>query len=130
MFINGQVPSKKNSKRVMISNTNNKPILKLSEQYERYEKNTASQFNSILPYFLIACSMRTKPYNIKLTFFRQKNQLFDYFGPGETIADLMVKHGLLDDDNVNEVKFFFGDYIVDPDKPGVMIEFLPDGKII
>jgi hypothetical protein len=129
-FIDGQVPSKKNSKGVMISKSTGKPVLVLSKQYQQYEKNTASRFNSILPYFLMACSVHTKPYNIKLTFARQKDQLFDYFGPGETIADLMVKHGLLDDDNVREVKFFFGDYYVDAEKPGVIIEFLPDGTTI
>lgn len=129
-FIEGQVPSKKNSKGVMISNTTGKPILRLSKQYQRYEKSTANQFTSILPYFLMSCSMHTKPYNIKLSFIRKNNQLFDYFGPAETIADLMVKHGLLDDDNVREVKFFFGDFTIDATHPGVLIEFLPDGKII
>lgn len=129
-FIDGQVPSKKNNKGVMISKSTGKPVLVLSKQYQRYEKNTAGKFNAILPHFLVCCSIAEKPYKIKLTFARQKNQRFDYFGPAETIADLMVKHGLLDDDNADEVKFFFGDYYVDSEKPGVLIEFLPNGTTI
>lgn len=128
-FINKNVPSKKNNKSVMISKTTKKPILQLSKLYKKYEKNTASEFQNYLPSVLLALSLHQKPYNIALTFFRDSERIFDYFGPAETIADLMVKHGWIDDDNVHEVKFFFKDYVVSKEKPGVLIEILNDGNI-
>jgi hypothetical protein len=48
----------------------------------------------------------------------------DYFGPGESVFDLMTDYKWWPDDNRRFGKPFFGDMIVDKANPGVKIKIL------
>lgn len=74
--------------------------------------------------FLTELSTVRKPYNIKFTFIRGTKHKFDYINPAQTVLDEMVRHKWIEDDNVDIIKPYFGDYQYDKDNPGVLIEVL------
>lgn len=66
------------------------------------------------------------PYFIHMTFTKNTTVLFDYMGPGETIADEMVHRGWLNDDNAYQFVPIFGKFNVDRKTAGVYIRILSE----
>jgi hypothetical protein len=119
-FISGNVPSSKNSKRWMGNNR-----LVSSAYTQRYIANTAYQYNQITIKFKEALSkVEGPPYFIEFTFVRQTKQKFDYININQVVADLMVKHGIIADDDTENIKPYYGDPLYNKDKPGVIIRIL------
>jgi len=123
IFIPFNTPSSKNSKqwtgKFLVSNKNTQKCKKDTKKY--WEENKAD--------FLEQLKGLPKPYNIEFTFIRKSKHKFDYINPMQTVADEMVHHGWIEDDNVDEIKPFFGNYKYDKNTPGVIIKVLNFNKM-
>jgi hypothetical protein len=125
-FIKGyQVPSKKNS-RINFVNKNGKQMSIPSKLFSTYKQVTKMQwlvfgreFKRAIEYHKLSF-----PLDIEMTFIRKTNQLVDYFGPGESVFDLMTDYEWWGDDNRKFGKPFFGDMLVDKENPGVIIKII------
>lgn len=120
IFIPGNVPSSKNSKqwtgkRLIWS----KAALEYVEKTKWLWTISAAEFKELV-------SMSEKPYIVGFYFVRDSRRLFDLINPLQTVQDMMVSYGWIQDDNICEIipvpvcvdgKY----YHVDPDKAGVYI---------
>lgn len=62
-----------------------------------------------------------KPYKIEMYFIRDTRRKFDYINSSQIILDLLTAHGIIEDDNMDEVKPVFLGYEVNKLNPGVRI---------
>ena len=115
IFIPGNVPSSKNGKRW----TGRRLIH--SKATVKYIKDTKADFLKHKAKFKRMVKPLQKPYRIKFLFVRGTKHKFDYINPAQTIQDLMVTHGWIDDDNCSEMLPVFLEYKYDKENPGVYI---------
>ena len=120
IFIPGNVPSSKNSKR-FVRTRNGKPRLIHSETAMRYIKATEWDYISGKKKFQDMIKGLEKPYYVSFTFIRDSKRKFDYVNPAQTVQDLMVKYGWIEDDNCEILIPVFEPYQYDKEKPGVII---------
>jgi hypothetical protein len=123
IFINGNVPSSKNSKQ-----WTGRMLIK-SKTTMRYIKATEQEWIENKDKFLELLEGKQMPYTIGFYFVRGTRHKYDWVNPVQTIQDLMVKYGWLEDDNVTvmyprpfKIKNNYGHY--DKEKPGVYIKVL------
>jgi hypothetical protein len=119
IFISGNVPSSKNSKRwtgrMLI---NSKTVM-------GYKKKVKAEFEAYRKTFRDMGKGKPLPYHIKLTFVRDSKRLFDLINMAQVIFDLMQEYDWIDDDNYqNVVPVFDPMVVVDKEKAGVFIEVL------
>ena len=115
IFIAGNVPSSKNSKRwtgkMLI---NSKTVMK-------YIKDTDSQYKSMRSKFEEMTAGLDMPVVVSFKFIRGTKHRFDYINPAQTVQDLMVKNKWIEDDNMNYMIPHFEPYEYDKENPGVEI---------
>lgn len=120
IFIKGNIPSSKNSKqwtgKMLIS----------SKTVRAYEKNYSFQWylQENIKKFKELLKGKSKPYRIGFYFIRDSVRKFDYINAAQLPCDLMVKAGMIDDDNCNEIIPVFMGYEVDKNNAGVRITVL------
>ncbi len=105
-FIPGNVPSLKNSKKIIILRPKNKsPIYSLtsSDRHKVYAKTTGFIWKVEGKKFKLNAMGIAKPYNIGFYFVRDSKRKFDYSNAIDTVQDLMVTYGWIDDDNADEI---------------------------
>lgn len=94
-MINFTIPlapiSKKNHQQIFINKKTNKPFVSPSKQYKEYEQNAL--------WFIPKSRQIDYPCNIKCLFYMPTKRLCDLTNMLEAIDDVMVKAGLLKDDN-------------------------------
>lgn len=83
--------SKKNSQRIMTNRATGKPFIMPSAQYKQYERDAAR--------FLPRGVHVAEPVNVKCLFYMPTRRKVDLTNLLEAIDDIMVKAGLLADDN-------------------------------
>lgn len=113
--------SKKNSQQIFVNSKTGKPFIAPSAKYKEYESAAA--------WFIPKQKKINEPVNIKCLFFMKNRQKCDLTNFLEAIDDVMVKVGLLADDNYTIVQSHDGSRIlVDRDNPRteVYIEYLKD----
>ncbi len=122
IFIPGNVPSSKNSRR-----WTGKYFIG-SKQTMRYYKETKGYWLKYKKDFKQMLkgldSQNKKPYKIAFKFVRKSRHKFDYINPAQTIQDQMVKYGWLDDDNAEEMIPVFIEYEYNKNKAGVYISVI------
>lgn len=128
IFISGNTPSSKNSKRI-ITITNKKTGKKTtrlinSEVTEKYIKNSKADWVLNKRNFLKMLVGKEKPYKVELFFIRDSKRKFDYINAAQIVFDLMQHYGYIeDDDSINVIPVFKG-FEVDKARAGVEIEVL------
>lgn len=120
IFIKGNVPSSKNSKQwtgkyLISSKTVRNYINKFSYQF--YSLENIKKFKEML-------KDKEKPYKIGFYFIRDTKRKFDYINILQIVCDLMVKAGMIEDDNADEIIPVFLGYEVNKENSGVRIEVL------
>lgn len=106
--------TKKNSQRIVLRG--NKPIIMPSERYKQYE-TSALWF---IPKRGVPIDF---PVNIKCLFYMPTNRLCDLTNHLESIDDIMVKAGLLKDDNYKILASHDGSRVlVDKNAPRTEVE--------
>lgn len=117
-FIPENTPSSKNGKQWTGK------YLVHSKQSQVYYKNTHDFWLNLQPAFVKELQKFKKPYKVEFTFVRKSRHKFDYVNPLQTVLDQMVKYKWIEDDNADEIKPSFGDYIYDKMNPGVTIKII------
>ena len=128
IFIKGNTPSSKNSKRI-ITITNKKTGKKTtrlinSEVTEKYIKNSKADWISNKNNFKKMIKDKEKPYQIELYFIRDSKRRFDYINAAQIIFDLMQEYGYIEDDDSTNIIPVFSGFEVDKTRAGVEINVL------
>jgi len=118
-FIPGNVPSSKNSKRVVRHGS--RTLVISSKQTMNYIKSTEAAWVISGKFFSRLISGMSKPLVVEFEFVRDSHRKFDYINPAQTVQDLMVRYGWIDDDNCDEIIPVFLPYRYDKKNPGVYI---------
>ena len=92
--------SKKNNSRIFRPKGMNHPMVVPSKQYMEYEKNAMR--------FIPKGETINKPVNVKCLFYMPTRHKCDLVNMQESILDVMVKAGLLADDNYSIVQSMDG----------------------
>lgn len=118
IFIPYNVPSSKNSKqwtgKMLI---NSKTVM-------TYKKNTAGDYLRYKIPFKNLIKDKEFPITVSFKFIRGSRHKFDYINPAQTVQDLMVKNGWIEDDNCTFMIPHFEPYEYDKENPGVIIKVL------
>ena len=85
--------SKKNHQQILVNQKTGKYFVAPSKQYKEYENNAL--------WFIPKCRNIDYPVNIKCLFYMPTKRTCDLTNMLEAIDDVMVKAGLLKDDNYN-----------------------------
>ena len=128
IFIAGNTPSSKNSKRIIkiTSKKTEKKTTRLinSEVTEKYIKNSKADWILNKRNFLKMLVGKEKPYRIELYFIRDSRRKFDYINAAQIVFDLMQHYGYIEDDDSTNVIPIFKGFEVDKARAGVEIEVL------
>ena len=118
IFIPFNVSSSKNSKqwtgKYLINSKATRSYIQKSKRF--YQEKTND--------FLIMTKDLPKPLHISFYFIRNSKRKFDYINPAQTVQDLMVKYGWIEDDDVFNLVPYFHGFEVDKENPGVIIKIL------
>lgn len=105
--------SKKNSQQIFRPNGMNRPIIVPSKKYKEYEKEAASHIPNMYGFTPI-----NYPVNIKCLFYMPTRRKVDLTNLLEAIDDVMVKAGLLADDDFTIIQSHDGSRVLyDKDNP-------------
>lgn len=122
IFIPFNVSSSKNSKqwtgKYLINSKATRTYIKNSKPFYMKEKKK----------FLKLIKGLNKPLHISFYFIRSSRRKFDYINPAQTVQDLMVKYGWIEDDDIHNLVPHFHGYEVDKEKAGVIIKVLKNEK--
>ena len=123
IFMLGNFPSFKNSKQYV-----GRGKLIMSKTVQKYLKEFEYQWKNPPKQFSIMVGGKF-PMLIGLHFVRGTKHIFDFHNMVQGVADLMVKHGWLPDDNMDyfipfPLKVDDKYYSYDKDNPGVYIKIL------
>lgn len=89
--------SKKNHSQIIWNKATKKPMLIPSKQYKEYEKACA-EFIPQMPFNTFDC-----PVTVKCLFYMPTHRRVDLVNLEESILDVLVKYGVISDDNSNIV---------------------------
>lgn len=117
-WISSNTPSSKNSKQWTGTH------LVSSKAVNIWLKATKEEWEFQKDYFLDSISELPFPLYIEFTFYRKSKHAFDYINMAQIMQDTMVEMQWLPEDNADIVKPYFGDYVYDKEKPGVLITIL------
>lgn len=102
--------SKKNSQRILINKATRRPFIMPSAQYKQYEKDAAR--------FVPENIYINAPVNVKCLFYMPTRRRCDLTNLLEAIDDVLVKAGLLADDDFTVVESHDGSRVLyDKDNP-------------
>lgn len=96
--------SKKNSQRIMTNRATGKPFIMPSAQYKQYERDAA--------HFIPRGVHVAEPVNVQCLFYMPTRRKVDLTNLLEAIDDVMVKAGLLADDNSEIVQSHDGSRVL------------------
>ena len=124
-FIKGyNVPSKKNSRQNFVKN--GKQISIPSKNHHEYVVATKMQYTVFAAEFkrAVAYYQLSNPLRVEFTFLRSSFRRFDYCNACQTVEDLMVSNGWIEDDAAEFLLPSFGLYEHNKGMPGVKIKIL------
>ena len=96
--------SKKNSQQILTNPKTGRPFIMPSKKYKEYEKNAL--------WFIPKGETINKPVNVKCLFYMPTKRKCDLVNMQEAILDVMVKAGLLADDNYSIVQSMDGSRVL------------------
>lgn len=125
-FIPHNVSSSKNSKELVWAKRGNEkfPIFTDSKTTKNYKSKTLPYYKIEAKKFREIFNSLPKPVNVQFTFIRDSKRQFDYINPAQTVQDIMVKEGWIDDDNADSIIPSFAEYEYNKEKPGVIISII------
>lgn len=122
--IYGELYSSKNSRQIYLNKYTGRRYVVKSDAAQADETELCNKLKNIKGQFKAVVKSKIKPLHIKFKIYRQTKRRFDYINIIQNLCDCMVKCGLLEDDNANEILPVFEEYSVDPLKPRVEMEVL------
>lgn len=124
LIISGNTISSKNSKRIVYSHRQKRPMIISSEAYLKYRKKALPQLKKqknklkIIP--------EDKFCYIELTFYRKTRHKFDYNNLGQGILDLLQEADIIIDDDMNHVIPIYKPWKLDKENPRTEIKIIYD----
>jgi len=97
--------SKKNSQQILVNKRTGKLFISQSELYKNFERECGYYLNKYK-------SNISYPVNIKATFYVPNKRKRDLTNLENAIADILVKHEVLADDNYNIIQSWDGSRII------------------
>lgn len=122
--IYGELYSSKNSRQIFFNKATGRRYVVKSDVARQDEMELCNKLLNIKKQFLAVIKYKDKPLRIVFKIYRQTKRRFDYTNIIANFCDCMVKVGLIEDDNANELLPVFEPYEVDPLKPRVELEVL------
>ena len=117
LVIKGNPITKKNSQRI-VKAKNGRPFIIPSKQYKDYEKQAIEE----LAYIPSLRGVIDYPVNVKCIYYMQTRRKCDLVNLQEATLDILVKAGILADDNSNIVCSMDGSRVMyDKENPRVII---------
>ena len=108
--------TKKNSQQIMINRKTGRPFVMQSSKYKEYEQS-CGYFLKKLPKPI------NEPVNVKCVFYRETKIRCDLSNLIAAIDDILVKYGILADDNFKVIASHDGSRVyIDKEKPRTEIE--------
>ena len=116
MTIYGNPKTKKNSSQIVVNRNTGRPMLIPSKAYKQYEKDCGIQ--------LKGKGMKIDyPVNLKATYYRKDRRKVDLSNLHEALQDILVKYGVLADDNFTIVVAHDGSRVeIDKENPRTEVE--------
>ena len=115
--------SKKNSQRILINSATGKPFIMPSAKYKQYEKDAAR-------YIPRDAHIKT-PVNVKCLFYMPTRRKCDLTNLLEAVDDVMVKAGLLADDDYTVIESHDGSRVLyDKENPRTEVYIRDTGSVI
>ena len=109
--------TKKNSQRILINHKTGKPFIAQNQKYKEYENECGwylGQFKGLQIDY---------PVNLKVIYYRKTRHRVDLINLHEALQDILVKYGVLKDDNVDIVHSLDGSRVMyDKENPRTEIE--------
>lgn len=96
--------SKKNSQQILVNKATGRPFIMPSKKYKEYEQNAL--------WFIPKGERIDYPVNVKCLFYMPTRRKCDLVNMQEAILDVMVKAGLLADDNYSIVQSMDGSRVL------------------
>ena len=118
IVINGRIPSKKNSKQIVFAD--NRPVLVSSKKHKQWHKDAMQQL--LLAGVKVAKIERC---SVDVTIYFPDNRKADLTNKVESIMDLLVDYGVIEDDRwqVVHTLSLFG--VIDKENPRAEISIYP-----
>lgn len=156
IFLKGNIPSSKNSKEIQqrftgrseccnadydrktkicckcgkTTRSGKRPMLSNSKVVQEYIEEHAQDYINNRPLFLKLTSDTNKPLFVGMYFIRDSHRRWDFGNATQIITDLMKDHGLIPDDNTdNIIPLYLGSH-VDKNKPGCILYIVDTKKFI
>jgi len=114
-FISGNTASSKNSQRIV-----GKRLIKSKLSMKCFD-TYIPQLIAIKPKWLRETAGKPKPLRLHIQFVRDSHRRFDYINAAQTLQDCLVKAGLINDDNSDELIPIFEPYTYDKKNAGVYV---------
>lgn len=131
IWIAYNVPSKKNSKRILYKTGKNgrkHPFIGSSLLVKEYEKVTAMAYAAHAKEFRRMAEGKKLPLIVQMTFVRSSKRRIDFNNISQVICDLMQEYEWIEDDNMDHLiaipPLEPPHYYIDKFNPGVKIEVL------
>lgn len=124
LFIAGEVPSQKNSKRIIYNRNTNSRLVISSKATMEYINKSDMQYAAFADMFRKGLKDKEFPVRIEFTLIRKSKARFDYINILQVVCDQMVKHKWIPDDSMAYLIPVIGLYKIDKACPGVKITIL------
>ena len=109
--------TKKNSQQIIWNRASNRPMVIPSKQYKQYEKD-CERYLAEMPFNTYDC-----PVNVECIYYMPTHRRVDLVNLQEATLDILVKYGILLDDNSNIVVSMDGSKVLyDKEHPRTEIE--------
>lgn len=120
-WIPNNVPSLKNSKRVVTPRGKRHSAIVESKLVTKYRAATAWHWKLHAPTFRSAAEGLANPLSVKFEFIRSSHRKFDYINAAQIVCDMMVDYAWIADDNCACLFPAFLPHTVSKRCPGVYI---------
>lgn len=119
LILRGAPVTKKNSQRILRTGSG-RPFIQPSAQYKRYEADCLRQITRQF------CQQIDTPVNVQCVFYMPTRRRVDLVNLLESVCDILVRAGVLADDNCRVVAAHDGSCVrLDRDDPRVEIDIVP-----
>lgn len=119
LILRGAPVTKKNSQRILRTGSG-RPFIQPSAQYKRYEADCLRQIPRQF------CQQIDTPVNVQCVFYMPTRRRVDLVNLLESVCDILVRAGVLADDNCRVVAAHDGSCVrLDRDDPRVEIDIVP-----
>lgn len=119
LILRGAPVTKKNSQRILRTGSG-RPFIQPSAQYKRYEADCLRQIPR--PF----CQQIDTPVNVQCVFYMPTRRRCDLVNLLESVCDILVRAGVLADDNCRVVAAHDGSCVrLDRENPRVEIDIVP-----